>query len=504
MSRAIRSVLKWGVTRGLPSSVGLTRRDFVARAGRAATSAVALTTLGALAGCATPRRPGRDDPSRPVVVIGAGLGGLAAAESLHRQNVPVILLEADDRVGGRVDTDRTLLPGGCVERGGHLIGENHPTWNRLARRYRLTLKEVITDEGDEVILLGNRVLRGADAERLYRDIDVYVAALVRAARPVPADRPWTADDAARLDRTPLADFLNTLPISDDAKAIAAAACAGDNGVPAERASLLAVLAMVRGGGLADFFTRSETLYCAEGSDALALRMAEFLGDRVRTRTPVSAIDLEAGRVRTRGGGTLDAQAVVLAIPPTRWPELSISPPLPPRLNVQMGQNTKLIAVTPRPVWAEAGVSSELAGTGPVHSTWVAARSEAGTALCLYSGAEAARSLAQQPPATRATALLADAERAMPGLTEATTSTAFYNWPADPRTRGSYTFPAPGQVTAAGPLLTSGHQPPGATIPLLFAGEHASNAFPGYMEGALESGVRAARAAVRPRPAAAPR
>lgn len=494
MSRAFRAVLRWGVFRGLPSAAGLSRRDFLTRTTQATAAAVGVAALSwAAGGCTRTPRPAVADGLAPVIVVGAGLAGLAAAESLDRQGVPVLVLEAEGRVGGRVDTDRQLLPGACVERGGHLIGDNHPTWKRLARRYGLTLQEVIIDEGEEAILLHDRVLRGTDAESVYRDIDAYAAALIRAAQRVRADRPWADHDADRLDRTTLAEFIDQQPISDTAKALASALCEGDNGVPAERASLLAVLAMVRGGGLADFFTRSETHFCAQGSDALAQRLADHLGERLRRHTPVTSIDLETGRVRTRAGETLRARAVVLAIPPTRWNQLSISPPLPPRLNVQMGQNTKLIAVTGTPVWRDAGLSSELAGTGPIHSTWVAGRSTAGTALCLYSGGTAARQLADLSPADRGPTLLASAERAIHGLTVATTASAFYNWPADPRTRGSYTFPAPGQVTSAGPLLHGGYRPTATSIPLLFAGEHASSAFPGYMEGALESGVRAARA-----------
>lgn len=490
MSRGFRRVLQWGVERGLQSRAGLSRRDFLRRAAGAALAAGAGASALTLGGCATPSRRTTADP-RPVIVIGAGLAGLAAAESLARNNIPVLVLEAENRVGGRADTDRTLLPGTPVERGGHLIGENHPHWNRLARRYGLRLAEALYDEGDDALIIGERLYTAEEAVALYHEVDTFAAELIRLARPIPADRPWTASNAQRLDQQSIADLLASVRLSASAQHAIAGLFEGDNGVPPQHASLLAALAMVKGGGLADFFTRSETLVCLEGSDALPTRIANALGDRVRTATPVTHIDLNASIVRTADGNTLPARTIILAIPPTRWAHIEFSPTLPTSLTFQMGQNTKTIALTRQRPWTLAGVSSDLLSDGPLHSTWIAARSQDTTALCLYSGGNAARELSRQRPPDAANAVLNAASIAIHGLPEAVHRTAFYNWPADPRTLGSYCFPAPGQLTTSGPLLAQGISGSHGTR-LLFAGEHASTAFPGYMEGALQSGLRAAR------------
>jgi monoamine oxidase len=174
----------------------------------------------------------------------------------------------------------------------------------------------------------------------------------------------------------------------------------------------------------------------------------------------------------------------------------------------MGENVKLVLGLREPVWEKQGLTSELTSDGVVGLTWAATEARNGrgpVALTLFSGADQAETMRRYAPPERRLFALASVAPAYPTLGDAIVKERFIDWPGFPLTRASYSFPAPGQVTAFGPVLVDGIAEDGFPT-LLFAGEHTSYGFIGYMEGALSSGVRAARDAARhrsARPNAAP-
>jgi monoamine oxidase len=111
---------------------------------------------------------------------------------------------------------------------------------------------------------------------------------------------------------------------------------------------------------------------------------------------------------------------------------------------------------------------------------------------MFSGAEQARQLREMGNEDRTKKACASLAPAFPKLGESVKKDVFVDWPGMPRVRGSYSFPAPGEVTRLGPTLHAGIDDDNA--PLLFAGEHCNYAFAWYMEGALSSGQRAAKLA----------
>jgi monoamine oxidase len=189
---------------------------------------------------------------------------------------------------------------------------------------------------------------------------------------------------------------------------------------------------------------------------------------------------------------LECDAVVLTIPPTIWGELEIRPSLDSNLHPQMGKNTKLLLAVRPPVWKQLNLKPEIVSDGLISLTWVSSQPEGDgeASLTLFSGAEAAEKICELPPADRARSAIEAISPLMPGLADTVQRDRFVPWPLMPRTKGSYSFPAPGQVTAYGPTLVDGIVDQRA--PLYFAGEHTSYAFIGYMEGALSSGVRVAQ------------
>jgi monoamine oxidase len=322
------------------------------------------------------------------------------------------------------------------------------------------------------------------------------------ARGVDPVRPWTSPDAAELDAKSFAAFIDEQQgLSDDARALMRSSAETDNGVVAEHMSLLGYLAMVAGGGFQAYYEDSEIYRLADGNDALATALAQKLGDRVRFNSAVDLVRREGDGVivRTRDGAVFRGDAAVVAVPPSVWERIQLLPALSQALGPQMGQNVKLILALREPVWERQGLSPEVTSDGLVGMTWASSdplRQPVG--LTLFSGATQAEELRRLQPDQRNARALEAVAPAYPDLPAMVTRSRFVDWPGMPLTRASYSFPAPGQVTAFGPTLVDGVRGDGLA-PLMFAGEHTSYGFVGYMEGALSSGVRVAQALLAPPP-----
>ena len=143
------------------------RREMIRRSLAAAAGVLVSDTLAVAQRSSSPR----------VVVIGAGFAGLAAAYELSRAGADVTVLEARNRVGGRVLSFRDLVPGGTMEGGAELIGSNHPIWNAYKEQFKLSFIDVSEEDGEAPIVLNGRRLKPAESERLLRAV---VAVLERA------------------------------------------------------------------------------------------------------------------------------------------------------------------------------------------------------------------------------------------------------------------------------------------------------------------------------------
>jgi monoamine oxidase len=484
-----------------PPVDALTRRELLCAA--AASAAAAL-----LSSCASPSRGTADANGasagargRKVVVVGAGLAGLAAAYELKSAGYDVAVLESRGSVGGRVLTFRDFVADRHVEGGGELIGLNHPLWNAYATKFGLAFLPIEEDEEAEapVVLHGERLTK-AESDALYQEMDAQFATLNALAEKVDADAPWSSADAAALDARSTASWVESLECSERCKAAITAQLASDNGVATSGQSLLALLAEVKGGGLEKYWTDSERLRCKGGNQQLAERLRDAIGaDRVRLGCHVRRVDagergvaVEYGSRSPSGKVTssdLAADDVVLAIPPSTWRNVVFEPALPRSLAPAMGVNVKFLTELKRRVWAAKELSPEGLTDGPIAETWDATQGQpldGHFCLTTFSGGPAAQQCRDWRPDERPARLVAELERLLPLVRSAVVRSRFMDWPSDPLTLGGYSFPAPGQVTTVAPQLRAG------LGRLHFAGEHCSSAFVGYMEGALESGVAVAR------------
>ena len=316
-----------------------------------------------------------------VVVLGAGLGGLSAARDLARGGADVVVLEARDRVGGRVHA-ATLADGRRVQLGGEVVGHAHSAYRELAAELHLELvPSYVADPGESTWGLADGVYVGDAAPwmtRAERDDEQRIAAEFAAlAATVDPDDPWAHRDAVHLDRLSLGDWLRergALPAVRRRHELASLSLSCDG---PDRTSLLAELrkhAFLPGEAFYDLGAW-EGLRCREGSAALVARLADELDGRVRLGCRAVDIDVTPGGVRVglAGGETVLAEAIVCAIPAGPLREVALRGLSDARLASLHSQRhslaAKLVAAYPEPFWQRSGQNGLAETEWLFGSTW---------------------------------------------------------------------------------------------------------------------------------------
>ena len=450
-----------------------------------------------------------------VIVVGGGFAGLMAARTLapHRE---VILFEARERVGGRVHSLRDVNSKRIVEAGAELIGYAHPTWLSLAQHYGLSLVAWSSDSQFDALkletptCLNGKLLTRAQNRDVYDEMNQVFGLMSRTAKELVKDpyKPWMDTTLATWDAKPLSAWLDSQNCGPLTRMALEVQFSNTNAAPTTRQSLLANLALVAGAALHgdpdDFFTMSENARCSSGNDMLAQRLAREIdskGGKIHFSSPVEKIKIHKDRVAVtcRGGLPMDADFVVLAIPPTLWKTGDIElvePSIPSNCFMTMGSAVKHLSQTASRFW----VSSELAPSGSSDQcgmTWEGTDNQTQLAgqvveLSLFAGGDAAmRGVEAFERGGQAGARSFYDEaigKIYPTYARNRLDTRFVCWPHEDWTMTGYSCPAPGDVFQVSPNLAQPHEDR-----LYFAGEHTCLPFFGYMEGALQSGVIAARA-----------
>jgi monoamine oxidase len=427
--------------------------------------------------------------AKRVLIVGGGFSGLAAAHELHAAGYDVEVFEARNRLGGRVLSFHDLVPGKTVEGGAELIGSNHPTWGRYKEHFKLDFIDVTDDESS--VMFNGVPLGRKEAGALLGEMNTAYSSLNAVAAPVDAEEPWKSPDAENLDRGSVAAWVDAQPLSPLGKHALHAEFEADNGVLTAWQSQLGNLTQIKGGGLEKYWEETEVFRCKGGNNQLAYELAGTLpAGKVHLRAIVTKISVSdtGATVTLADGKSFTGDDVILAAPPSVWHKIAIAPVLPPDLRPQMGSNVKYLVAVKSRFWERAGLTPNLLSDGPVLLTWEGtdAQKGPGAALTAFSGGASAEECREWRPAERANRYLRTLEKVYRDIPREFVKGRFMDWPGDAWTRASYSFPAPGQLTSQGPRLRAG------VGHLHFAGEHTCPKFVGYMEGALDSGVRIAR------------
>ena len=485
----------------------LTRRELVG----GAVAGAAILATGADAATARPRPARRRARRADVAIVGAGFAGLAAARRLVAAGRSVVVVEARDRVGGRA-LNAHLPNGNVTELGAQFIDRTHTHIAALADAVGVKTFETF-NEGQNVSVFGGQRGLYPAATGVPTDPDV-LGALAQAlklntdAKTIPVAAPWRAKDAAALDRQTLEDFKRANIPSPRGRAAFDAAVRVIWGAEPGEMSLLYALAFTAGAGnethpgdFVRFITTprgAQEMRFIGGTQVIAQRVADRLGNRVLLGTPVRRIVQDADGVRLLANGlTVRAKRAIVTVPPALALDIAFAPALP-RAKLQMlrglrpGHTIKAEAVYPRPFWRDAGLSGQTISDGLITGTFDNSPPDAslGVLMGFIVGARA-RSFAALPAAQRRPAVL-DAFATLVGE-QARTPTGFVvkDWTDDRWTRGCPTGHAPpGVLSRYGPALRR------ATGRVHWAGSETSTFWQGYMDGAVRSGQRAADEALK--------
>lgn len=440
-------------------------------------------------------RPG----GKRVVVVGAGFSGLACAYELQAIGYDVTVLEARNRVGGRVLSSTSFVEGRTVEIGGELIGSNHPTWMRYKDKFGLTMLDLSeNEEWEQPIVINRNRLSKEEAKALLAEMDeVFSKGLDPLSEPVNPDLPWLTPNAKELDQKSTKEWLDKLQCSEPCRRALAIEFMSNNGQDIARQSFLGNLTQVKGHGNAmSYRDESEIYRCTGGNQQLAKKLAEKVKN-LTLELPVRSIDYDNKIIITcNDGREIECDDVVIAVPPSVWSKIEFRPGLPAILSPQMGLNTKWFAHMKDRFWRKNNQEQYAMNDGVFNMTWEGTDGQEGdkdAVFVAFNGgpfAERARALSDEE---RKEAYLKELEVLYPGFRENLAGKTFFmNWPSEPWTKASYSFPAPGQITTQGPILHTGIR-----NKLHFCGEHTCYRFVGYMEGALYSGTKLAeRLAIR--------
>jgi monoamine oxidase len=427
-----------------------------------------------------------------VIVLGAGLAGLSAARDLAAAGVDVLVLEARDRVGGRVE--QAQLPDGrVVQLGGEVVGTAHTSYLGLVEELGLSLEPSYVAEPGEIVRATPEDVSVGDPPSWFGPGDwagheAVTASFVRLAKTVDPDDPWSHRDAARLDASSTGDWLRANGATPAVVRLWEIGQLSLSSGSYERTSLLAALRKNAAVPSDAHYSSDdwEGLRVKEGSATVALRMAAELGHRVRTGSPVTAVSIgTTQRVRLHSGETFTAAAVVSALPVGPLRDVQISGVSPERLaSLHRQRNAlaaKVAAVYPTPFWRQRGRSGLSESEGMLGSTWPQGHG----ILSALVPPERFGVLTGIPAHLRQAEILAEIAR-MYGP-EALEPTALYLrlWGSDRWTQGYVTQWMPGDVMAVGPLHAT-HEPP-------FYVCGSDQWVAGYMEGAVRTGRGAAAA-----------
>jgi monoamine oxidase len=436
-----------------------------------------------------------------VIVVGAGLAGLAAARQVRQAGYSVLVIEARDRVGGRVLNHR-LADGHVADLGGQFVGPRQRHILALAAELGVPTQPIFT-RGRTVLEIGGRRYRYRAVPGLsplqLAGAGRAVLALDRMARRIPPEAPWRAPGAAADDARTLADWARRNAGTRLARFAIGSFSQGVLACEPGEVSLLHVLFYLRSAG--GFRQVAETTGAAQqdrfagGSQLIAIRMADQLGPgSLRLSAPVGRIEQGPSRVTVHAPGLVaTGRRAVVAVPPALAGRIGYDPPLPADRDqltqaTPMGSVIKCLAVYDEPFWRAAGYNGQATSDGPgarvTFDTGLPA-GRPGILLGFVTGSEARR-LARADPRQRRADVLASFRRYFGPAAGRPVEYIEHDWTADQWTRGCYGahFP-PGTWTQFGPAL---RRPVGL---LHWAGTETATGWSGYMDGAVQSGQRAA-------------
>ncbi len=481
----------------------LSRRDLLKLAGATGLAAGLSTLGGRPAGAATPR----------IVVVGAGLAGLTCAYRLKQAGYAATLYEASDRVGGRCWTIRgEFADGQLAEHGGELIDQGHTAIRQLAQELGLTLDNLLAAEvnGTEPFYYFDRAPYSYaqatdDLKQIYQVLHRDVSE---------ASYPTLYNNSTlrgrELDQLSVLDWINqNVPGGIRSRLGQLLDMAYNIEYGAETSvqsslNMLYLLGYSGQGQLRIFGPSNEKYHVRGGNELIAKKLADALPGQIVLGSALVAIRQNSNNTYTltvQTGSTTKtetADRVVLALPfsilrsSVDYKSAGFKTLKQTAIKeLGMGTNSKLHVQFSDRFWNSVGCNGETFADTGYQNTWEVTRAQAGTSGILvdYTGGKIGASFSTGTPQERAQQFLAQLEPVLPGISKKWNGKATLDyWTGYPWTKGSYSYWKVGQYTKFAGVE---REREGRALNCHFAGEHTSVDFQGYLNGAVETGQRAA-------------
>jgi monoamine oxidase len=427
-----------------------------------------------------------------VLVAGAGLAGLTAAHDLTGMGASVTVVDARDRVGGRVWTIRNgFIDGQHGEAGGDLIDESHQELRRLAEGVGLTLSRVLRrgwglagPDAQGRVRIAGRAMRG------WERLSDAVSELTDRYRL--AEQRWDSPITADLARRSVSQWLDDIHADAELRTTAV----GLRGFFLADPEELSLLALVDQFASNADPAAEKTYRIDGGNDRLATALAEPLGQRLHLATELVAVSRRGRQVRAslkhrRQLTQVTTDFLVCTLPASLVRRLPVTPALPPQQHqaiatLRYGRASKSLLQFSKRFWRLPGRPSAYGTPMSSGAVWDANEEQRGTPgiITMLAGG-AASDATNELVGREGVGALARSLDWLGSSNAELIGAHHISWDADPCARGGYAFFDPSFPPALRSWLA---QPCGR---IFFAGEHTSQAWQGYMNGAVESGRRAA-------------
>lgn len=483
------------------------RRDFLRLTGAAG---LASTFGGSLLAQDT-AAPTPKKPSGPVAIVGGGISGLTAAYRLMKEGVEVHLYEALDRFGGRMWTKRDFNKDGMfVELGGELVDSNHTALLDLAKELGVAMQQLREGEkGVDFYHFGGKLYTDKDVITAFEPLAKRIAEDVEG---IYDDKEEFTDKARTFDNMSLRDYLKSAGGTTERWLIQMleTAYVPEYGVDADRQSALNLIDFINpdtSEGFEVFGDSDESMRVQGGNDTLPTAVHRAIAGKVKLFSGhrLAQVAEEGSKIKLifstdRKGVVASYENVIMTLPFTilRGIEGIFDLKLgddKKRAIKEMGYGTNLKVMygfTER-LWRQPAGGRDFFCNGSVYadksfqSVWETSRGQSGDSgiITNFMGGSPG---AQYGP-ERVDQFITELDSIFPGLkAKADGNRTMLNWPSMKTVKGSYSCPLVGQYTwvygaAATPELDGR---------LIFAGEHTSAESPGFMNGGVDTGNRAAK------------
>lgn len=436
------------------------------------------------------------------IIVGAGYAGLTATRELLKAGKKVILLEARDRVGGRVHTQH-FEDGSYVDLGAAWVGPTQDKLYALAKEFAVETFPTY-DTGKSTLLYNNRL-------KHYKglipplpigsllSLDMAIKRINKLSKTVDLKSPWNTPDAAYYDSMTLATWMNRQMPFKSAKVMFKLAAEAIWAADPNEISMLHAMFYTK--SCRDFDTLMNVKNGAQeerfvgGASLPALRLAETFKEHIRLKSVVRTITQQDNQVIVKGDGfELTASKVIVALPPALAGRIQYLPIMPANRDqltqrMPMGTVWKTYAIYDRPFWREAGLNGLSAtNEGYVTVTFDNSPKDASKGIMMgFVLGNQAKAFNQLAPEERKASALDTFARFYGEKARKPLKYLDHSWAEEEFTRGCYAGLMPtGAWTSLGKVL---REPVGN---IHWAGTETADIWNGYIEGAIRSGERVAQ------------